>query len=168
MIRIEAKIEAIVNMLSRKHKYIYESWQGANEAVERLEKEDFPVCINVLPVSGSLRFGNVQSFDAPNCMIAFLDRARELDFKGDTNENSVNQCKDAAREFVNLCNGSGWFDYIDYASYSVIYDKLDATLTGIMLEVRLQETKGAPICPINSSRYPNLRIFDDTHSKEFN
>lgn len=167
MIRIEAKIEAIVKMLSRKHNYIYESWQGANEALERLDIEDFPVCINVLPVSGSLQFQTMQSVDAPNCMIAFLDRARELDFIGDTNELSVNKCKDAAREFVELCNGSGWFEWIDYINYSVIYDKMDATLTGIMLDVRLQEKQGAPICPIKRT-YPNLRIFDDTHSEEFN
>lgn len=166
MFRVEAKIEAIVNLLSRKHKYIYESWQGANEAVETLAEEDFPVCVNVLPVSGSLEFQDLQSVDAPNCLIAFLDRADELDFKGDPNEISVNKCKDAAREFVNLCNASGWFEWIGHAPYSVVYDKLDATLTGVILEIAIKEKQGEPICP-TSTNFPSLRSFDETFGKDF-
>lgn len=167
MFRVEAKIEAIVRLLSRKHKYIYEGWSGANEVIDQLEESDFPVCLNVLPISGTLFFGNVQSFDAPSCLIAFLDRASELDFKGDPNELSVNKCKDAAREFINLCNASGWFEPIDSVYYSVVYDKLDATLTGVMLDIRLQERTGAPICPISKSKFPSLRTFDDTFGKDF-
>lgn len=167
MFRVEAKIEAMVNLLTRKHKYIYESWQGANEAVEQLDDADFPVCVNVLPISGSLEFQDLQSVDAPNCLIAFLDRADELDFKGDPNELSVNKCKDAAREFVNLCNASGGFERIDYVPYQVVYDKLDATLTGVILDLAIKEKQGEPICPIPSSKFPPLRSFDETFGKDF-
>ena len=62
---VESKIKELVEGIGVA--YIFDNWQTANV---RLEDVEFPVIINLLPVSGSLNIGKQQIKDYPNCMFA--------------------------------------------------------------------------------------------------
>lgn len=140
-------------------RYIYDRWNTVNL---QLDKGEFPVIVNVLPVSGSLAIG-ARYRDNPNCMIAFLDKA-ELDFDGKENEDSVEHCKLMAQEFIARLNKSGHFRPVGGdIPYSVVYDKLDVAVTGVVIEVQLKENVG--VCPPQSFT-DFSESFDDTFQKK--
>jgi hypothetical protein len=142
MITVEEKIRSIAEQIKGVN-YIFDSWQNANI---RLDEEQFPVIVNVLPASGTLKLGKQQLKDFQNCMIAFLDKT-DFDFDSLENNAIVERCKNIAKEFILRVNESDLFEDIEEEIfYSVIYDKLDANVTGIMIELELRETKGLVVC----------------------
>ena len=71
-----------------------------------------------------------------------MDKA-ELDFDGQENEITVNRMKDFAKRFILEANRSGLFEPIEQnVPYSVVYDLLDANLTGVAIELQLKELIG--------------------------
>lgn len=144
--RVEEKIRSIVERMKDSPGYIYEDWSTANVKLDKVL--DFPVVVNVLPVSGKFHLSGTQMRDYPNCFIAFLDKT-EFDFDGSENEDIVERCKDMAREFILLANRSRLFSPISGdIEYSVVYDKLDVNLTGIVLALRMEELQGLCVNPL--------------------
>ena len=142
MITVEQKIKSIVEQMEGVT-YIFDDWATANHRVNRLP---LPAVVNVLPASGVFHLGNTQLKDYPNCMLVFIDKA-ELDKDGAENDQVVECCKDMAREFLLLLNQSRLFAPVSGdVPYSVIYDKLDVNVTGIIIELRLEELKGIMLC----------------------
>jgi len=136
--RVDEKIKTIVEQMSG-ITFEFNDWTRANVT---LDFKRLPVCLYILPVSGQMNFKNGNIRDYPNALIAFLDAA-ELDFDGATNEPTVERMKDFARTFVRLLNKSGMFEPLpDVINYSVVYDKLDSNLTGVVLSLNLKELKG--------------------------
>lgn len=143
---VEEKIKSVVDKM-KGVTYIFENWQAANV---RLDKESLPAVLNVLPVSGVFNLGMTQLKDYPNCMLAFMDKTR-FDFDGTENDKIVEKCKNMAKEFVLNLNRSGLFKPVSGdIPYSVFYDKLDVNVTGIVIELRLEEVKGIVLCPTKS------------------
>lgn len=140
---VEAKIKSIVEEM-KGITYIFDNWATANV---RLDSSAMPAVLNVLPVSGRFNLGKTQLKDFPNCMIAFIDKS-DLDFDGTKNDGIIERCKNLAKEFILRLNASGLFEYVDDdIPYSVIYDKLDVNVTGVVIEMQLKEAKGLAICP---------------------
>jgi hypothetical protein len=136
--RTDLKIRQIVEQMQG-ISYEFNDWTRANVT---LDFKALPVCLYILPVSGRLNFKNGFVRDNPNAMIAFLDKA-ELDFEGSENEVTVERMKQHAVEFISLANRSGQFKPLpENVPYSVVYDKLDVNLTGIVLSVTLEELQG--------------------------
>lgn len=141
--RIEMGIREIVSKMDGVT-YIYENWQTANVILDKIQ---LPAVVNVLPASGSFTIGNLKMYEGQNNMIAFLDKT-ELDFDGTENEDVIDKCKERARDFIIRVNRSNFFKPISgKVPYSVIYDRTDANLTGIMLELELEEKTGFVMCP---------------------
>lgn len=141
MTRVEQKVKYIAGLMGIT--YIFDNWQTANV---RIESEKLPAMVNVLPVSGSFNLGKTQLRDYPNCMFAFIDKS-ELDFDGSENDKIVERCKGLAKEFILTCNRSGLFEPIEGdVRYSVMYDRLDVNVTGIVIELQLREVQGINIC----------------------
>lgn len=135
---VETKIRQIVDNIGGLH-YEFNDWTRANV---NIDYSDLPVCVNVLPVAGELSAKNGNMRDYPKCLIAFMDKA-ELDFEGSENEVTVNRMKEYAKRFILEVNRSGLFEPVSLnVPYSVVYDFLDANLTGIVLEVQLKELVG--------------------------
>lgn len=135
---VETKIRQIVDQIGGLH-YEFNDWTRANATIDY---GSLPVCVNVLPVSGELAAKNGNLRDYPNCLIAFMDKA-ELDFDGQENEITVNRMKDFAKRFILEANRSGLFEPIEQnVPYSVVYDLLDANLTGVAIELQLKELIG--------------------------
>jgi len=137
---VQEKIKEIVSSISGLD-YMFNDWTRANVEFD-FDKVTFPVCLNILPVSGQLFNHNGNFRDYPNCLIAFLDIA-DLDFDGEENEGTVERMKEYARKFILAVNSSGKFTPIsEIIPYSVVYDMLDQNLTGITIQVQLKELKG--------------------------
>ncbi|NDW09500.1 hypothetical protein [Dysgonomonas sp. 520] len=135
---VETKIRQIVDSIGGLH-YEFNDWTRANS---NIEFADLPVCVNVLPVAGDLSNKNGNLRDYPKCLIAFMDKA-DLDFEGSENEVTVNRMKGYAKKFILEVNRSGLFQpVVEDVPYSVVYDFLDANLTGIVIEVQLKESVG--------------------------
>lgn len=137
---IENKIRAIAEKMDIA--YLYDDWTRVNK---RIDNSPLPVMVNVLPVSGSFRTTNRGANLAlrANCLIAFLDKT-EFDFDSAENDEIVHKMTDYAAAFVMLCNESGQFEPIsdDNMSLQVCYDKLDVNVTGVILDITLQESSG--------------------------
>lgn len=138
---VENKIKALVDGMGAA--YVFDNWQTANV---RLDNLDFPVVLNLLPVSGTLNIGRQQIKDYPNCMLAFLDKT-EFDFDGAENDVIVERCKVLAKRFLSEVNNSSVFEAIDGdIPYSIVYDRLDVNVTGVCIELKLKEVVGEPLC----------------------
>lgn len=143
---VEEKIKSVVESM-KGVTYLFENWQTANV---RADNTPLPAVLNVLPVSGVFNLGATQLKDFPNCMLAFMDKAN-FDFNGRENDEVVERCKLKAKEFILRLNESLLFKpvYGDI-SYSVFYDKLDVNVTGIVIELKLEEVSGIVLCPNKS------------------
>ena len=142
MTTVEQKIKSVVDKMEGLT-YVFDNWQTANL---RLDKLPFPAVVNVLPVSGRFNMGKNQLRDYPNMLIAFLDKT-DFDFDGEDNDLIVEKCKNLAREFILRANESRLFEYIEGdIYYSVVYDKLDVNVTGVVIELTPKEINGNGLC----------------------
>ena len=126
---VERKIASVAEKLEGVT-YLFDNWATANV---RLDKMPLPAIINLLPISGKFVISRTQLRDSPNCMIAFADKTK-FDFDGVENEEVIERCKGYAVQFIRE------------VPYSVFYDKLDVNVTGIVIELKLKEVQGAPMC----------------------
>ena len=119
------------------------NWAQANVELDKIEK---PTVIYVLPPSGTLTFKWNEVKDAPNTQIAFVC-VTDFDFEGSKNDGIIEAMKRLAVRFVKALNESGLFEPIEGdVLYQVLYDHLDQNVTGIVLTLTLEETKGISIC----------------------
>lgn len=140
---VERKINKVIQKMDRGLTYIFDNWATANI---RIDKLPLPAVINVLPVSGSFNVTARKMKDYPNCMLAFIDKT-DLDFDGAENDVVLERCKNLAMEFILTANESELFDPIEGdVPYSVIYDKMDVNVTGIVIELQLKEKQGINLC----------------------
>lgn len=140
---VERKINAVINVMDAGLTYIFDNWATANI---RLDKLPFPAALNVLPISGSFNVSARRLRDFPNCMIAFLDKT-EFDFDSKENDQILERCKNYAMQFILTANESGLFEPIEGdVRYSLVYDKLDVNVTGVVLELQLKEKNGITLC----------------------
>lgn len=139
---VERKVASIIDDIEG-ITYLYDNWATANVKLDDIQ---MPAVINVLPVSGKFSMSQIQIKDCPHCMLAFAD-ITDLDFDGLENDEVIERCKRYAIEFLKRLNKSGLFEDISGdIPYSVFYDKLDANITGIMIELQLKEVQGVPLC----------------------
>ena len=137
--RVDEKIKQIVESIEGLS-YEFNDWTRANV---KLDNGALPTCLYLLPVSGSLLNRNGNFRDHPNALIAFLDKA-EFDFEGSENESTVERMKEYAKKFILGVNNSRVFHpFPENIPYSVVYDKLDVNLTGIVIQVKLEELQGS-------------------------
>jgi hypothetical protein len=135
---IKEKVKSIIEKIEGLS-FEYNDWTRANIT---LDNKELPTCLYLLPVSGSLNMHNGIIRDKPDCLIAFIDKD-ELDFDGEQNDEIMERMKDFARRFIVEVNKSGLFKPVDgNFIYTSIWDKLDVNLTGIVLEIRLEELDG--------------------------
>lgn len=139
---VERKIASVIETMGNMT-YVFDNWHTANF---RLDKESLPAVINVLPVSGVMNVTDRKLRDFPNCMLAFVDKA-DFDFDGKDNDEILERCKNLAIEFILTANASGLFEPISGdVRYSVLYDKLDVNVTGVVIELQLREKQGITLC----------------------
>lgn len=139
---VERKIASVVETMGNLT-YVFDNWHTANF---RLDKESLPAVINVLPVSGVMNVTDRKLRDFPNCMLAFVDKA-DFDFDGKDNDEILERCKNLAIEFILTANASRLFEPISGdVRYSVLYDKLDVNVTGVVIELQLREKQGITLC----------------------
>jgi len=139
---VERKIKSVIEKM-QDVTYIFDNWQTANK---KLDSASLPAVLNVLPVSGTFNLSRTMLKDFPNCMLAFMDKT-SFDFDGTDNDVIIERCKDRAKEFILLLNESELFEPVSGdIPYSIFYDKLDVNVTGIVIELKLKETKGIVLC----------------------
>lgn len=136
---VKDKIKKIVSEMGRLH-FIYDDWARTNI---RLDNEQLPAFVFVLPASGQMHLKNNSFRDAPDCLFAFLSKA-EFDFDGEENELTVDKMKKEAQRFIVALQKSGMFEPItDPIDYTVAFDELDVNLTGVVLSLRIKEVAGS-------------------------
>ena len=142
---IQEKIAAVAATFAG-IEYRFMNWAQLNVAVDDITR---PTICYVLPPSGELTPSRSARAwkDAPTTQFAFLTPT-DFDFDGAENDDKIEAMKTIAKQFILAINESGEFEMIDGEAlpYQVVYDTLDDNLTGIILTVRLVETKYSTIC----------------------
>lgn len=140
---VEAKVRSVVEGMGEGVAYLFCDWARANVAIDRI---DGPTVVYVLPPSGDLHFSWREVKDCPQSQICFL-APTDFDFEGDENDCIVEQMKRLCMRFVRALNASGLFAQIDgRVPYKVLYDHLDANVTGIVITPTLEEEDGVTVC----------------------
>lgn len=140
---VEAKVRSVVESIGEDVEYLFMNWSQANVAIDSITK---PSVVYVLPPSGKLDFGYARVKDFPETQIAFLSPT-DFDFDGTENDNIIEQMKRLAIKFVKALNASEYFEVIEGKHpYQVVYDFLDQNVTGVVLNLPLEEVEGVIIC----------------------
>lgn len=140
---VEAKVRRVVETMGEDVEYLFMNWAQANVAIDAITK---PSVVYVLPPSGKLDFGYARVKDYPETQIAFLSPT-DFDFDGTENDNIIEQMKRLAIKFVKALNASEYFEVIEGRHpYQVVYDFLDQNVTGVVLNLLLEEVEGVIIC----------------------
>lgn len=136
---IENKIREIAETKFCRFSYIFEDWNGASEVVDKVS---LPAIICLLPVGGYLNFTHGRVKDSEDLLIAFVDKVTR-DANGDDNEEVYTRMKQAAAQFINEMNNSGYFDPIDgRIKYQTILESASAYFTGVSIELNVKERGG--------------------------
>lgn len=146
---VEAKVRKVAESMGEDVEYLFMNWSQANVAMDAITK---PSVVYVLPPSGKLDFRYARVKDYPETQIGFL-APTDFDFDGTENDNIIEQMKRLAIKFVKALNTSKCFELIEGKQpYQVVYDFLDQNVTGIVLNLPLEEVDGIIICD-EESRY---------------
>lgn len=146
---VEAKVRKVAESMGEDVEYLFMNWSQANVAMDSITK---PSVVYVLPPSGKLDFSYARVKDYPETQIGFL-APTDFDFDGTENDNIIEQMKRLAIKFIKALNASKCFELIEGKQpYQVVYDFLDQNVTGIVLNLPLEEVDGIIICE-EESRY---------------
>lgn len=146
---VEAKVRKVAESMGEDVEYLFMNWSQANVAMDTITK---PSVVYVLPPSGKLDFSYARVKDYPETQIGFL-APTDFDFDGTENDNIIEQMKRLAIKFIKELNASKCFELIEGKQpYQVVYDFLDQNVTGIVLNLPLEEVDGIIICE-EESRY---------------
>lgn len=146
---VEAKVRKVAESMGEDVEYLFMNWSQANVAMDAITK---PSVVYVLPPSGKLDFSYARVKDYPETQIGFL-APTDFDFDGTENDNIIEQMKRLAIKFIKALNASKCFELIEgNQPYQVVYDFLDQNVTGIVLNLPLEEVDGIIICE-EESRY---------------
>lgn len=146
---VEAKVRKVAESMGEDVEYLFMNWSQANVAMDAITK---PSVVYVLPPSGKLDFSYARVKDYPETQIGFL-APTDFDFDGTENDNIIEQMKRLAIKFIKALNASKCFELIEGKQpYQVVYDFLDQNVTGIVLNLPLEEVDGIIICE-EESRY---------------
>lgn len=128
--------------------FVLENWSRANLVADRLKKRggedcELPFVIFIPPISGVLDVDVMDNVrDVPSVIIGFADRM-PLDFKGHEAEEIAERMKGLAVKFIAKANASGFFEPIGGGvRYTVSFDRLDATLLIVSIELTMRPTVG--------------------------
>lgn len=119
-------------------RYLFASMNEANLIVG---DGDFPVLIDILPISGSITINQGLFKDAPNCLLFFCDKT-DLDYNAEKEQPTIARMKQLAFEFIAEANRSGLFEFIDNATYEIFYDRTDVALSGVVVTLALKDVVG--------------------------
>lgn len=140
---VEGKIQAIVKSMNEDVEYQFMNWAQANVQLDKVSK---PTIVYVLPPSGTLSFSWKDVKDSPNSQIAFVCNTK-FDFNGQENDGIIEAMKRLCIRFIRKLNESNLFEPIDGSIlYRVLYDYLDANVTGVVIEPTLIEVDGVSLC----------------------
>ena len=134
--RVRQRIKTIACKMGIR--YLFASMYEANLVVG---DGDFPVLIDVLPISGSVAIRQGLFMDAPNCLLFFCDKTH-LDYKAEREQPTIARMKQLAFEFIAEANRSGYFETIEEASYEIMYDRTDAAVSGVAVSITLRDAIG--------------------------
>ena len=134
--RVRQRIKTIAGRMGLR--YLFASMYEANLVVG---DGDFPLLIDILPTSGRVDIQLGLFKDAPNCLLFFCDKT-ELDYNAEREQPTIARMKQLAFEFIAEANRSGYFEPIPEASYEILYDRMDVTLSGVALSVTLKDAEG--------------------------
>ena len=139
---IEEKVKEICAEQFPDFSYVFESWYEADKVISRLKS--LPAIICVLPVSGTLEehINTGRMKDAENTAIAFVDKVRR-DANGFDNYTAYNSMKKSAKKFIKAVNKDQYFKPLSgRQSYEVIYEQYSTIVTGIYLDLNLEQAEG--------------------------
>lgn len=161
---VEAKVRKVAESMGEDVAYLFMNWSQANVAMDAITK---PSVVYVLPPSGKLDFSYARVKDYPETQIGFLSPT-DLDFDGTENDNIIEQMKRLAIKFVKALNASEYFELIEgIQPYQVVYDFLDQNVTGIVLNLPLEEVDGIIICDDDNFRLEKGTFSDPPFDKSF-
>lgn len=119
--------------------YHFNDWTRANISMDDVA---LPVLINLLPVEGITSINGDRWREGRECLFAFMDQT-DIDSSATEDHAVVNCMREYKRAFLVALNKSGYFKPIEGdVKDSVVTDKLDVNITGIIVPLRLIERDG--------------------------
>ncbi len=137
---VESKIRKIAKRFEGEEiTYIFHNWTRVNIDIDF---KKLPAIVYSLPASGTLDIDKGFIKDYPNAMLSFIDNT-DFDFESQENDCIIENMKFLAMRFFKALNDSNMFEPVGgELRYRVLYDKLDANVTGISFEITLRERVG--------------------------
>ena len=102
-----------------------------------LEKATYPAIVCVLPTGGNITAKNGRVYDTNEIAIAFIDKAPR-DAKGAQLMDVHARMLEDAVKFCTAVGKSRYFEPIEQAQYTTIYEQLSTIATGVMLQLSLR------------------------------
>lgn len=128
------KVEAIASEVFAGRTLIFADWYEADRILERAS---FPAIVCVLPTGGNIMSKNGRVYDTNEVAITFIDKAAK-DAKGsELMEVHARMLEDAVK-FCTAVGKSRYFEPIEQAQYTTIYEQLSTIATGVMLQLSLK------------------------------
>jgi hypothetical protein len=128
------KVEAIASEVFAGRTIIFADWFEADRVLERVS---FPAIVCVLPSGGSITAKNGRVYDTNEIAIAFIDKAPR-DAKGAQLMDIHAKMLEDAVKFCTAVGKSRYFEPIEQAQYTTIYEQLSTIATGVMLQLSLK------------------------------
>jgi hypothetical protein len=129
--------------------YLYEDNPRANLRIDQLDKSEFPILLETVPLSGVEKISNGTFRDVPNRTLWFLDRMKQLDFDTDENTERIEAMKSYMMRFIKEVNNGGIYEPISAdINYHCVISEYDDALTGISIDISL--TPIIPTCIDNA------------------
>jgi len=140
---VEQKIRSVVASMGEHVGYVFGNWAQVNVSLDGIE---CPTVVYVAPPSGTLEVDWREVRDRPSTQIGFVCNT-EFDYENAANDNVIERMKMLFAGFVKAYNASGLFEVVQgELSYRVLYDHLDQNVTGILVEMPIEEIEGIDIC----------------------
>jgi len=136
--KINDKLQQIVSKIEGLS-FEYNDYARFNKKTTQIK---MPVCFVQTPFNGTIKNKNGRLKDIVNVTVCFLDLA-ELDFEGNKNEYTIEEMKSYAKRFIWELNKSNLFKPLpENVLYHIYYNKLNDNLTGVELDLQLEELTG--------------------------
>lgn len=123
-------------------KYVFGSLAQANLLVDKIYKQASGVHISIViqPTDGRVTvYPNAK--DEQHLLAGYAENI-PLDYDAEVVQTKIESLKDEAFAMLGRLNASGYFEPVEDADYTVMFDALDANMVIVLMDFRLKEIEG--------------------------
>lgn len=138
------KVKAIASENGTKP-YVFGSMAQVNKMMDKIHRQNvFPIAISIQPVDGTLSISEsylTMGKDTSHLMVGYADSIK-LDYDAEQVQTKVETLKQKCLTLLHKLSTDGFFEWISEATYSVMFDALDANMVIVLMDFTAKEAEG--------------------------